>query len=43
MRIVEIVQALVDEHDPGPMVSVVTIERADAWARARAAEIIEER
>ncbi len=42
-RIVEIVQALVDEHDPGPVVSVVTIERADAWARGRAAEIIEER
>ena len=43
MRIVEIVQTLVDEHDPGPVVSVVTIERADTWARARAAEIIEER
>jgi 1-deoxy-D-xylulose-5-phosphate reductoisomerase len=43
MRIVEIVQAVVDEHDPGSVVSVVTIERADTWARARAAEIIEER
>ena len=43
LRIVEIVQTLVDEHDPGPVVSVVTIERADTWARARAAEIIEER
>ena len=43
MRIVEVVQAVVDEHDPGSVVSVVTIERADTWARARAAEIIEER
>jgi 1-deoxy-D-xylulose-5-phosphate reductoisomerase len=38
--IVEIVQTVVDEHDPGPVVSVVSIERADAWARARATEII---
>jgi 1-deoxy-D-xylulose-5-phosphate reductoisomerase len=43
MRIVEVVQAVVDEHDPGSVVSVVTIERADTWARVRAAEIIEER
>ena len=43
MRIVEVVQAVVDEHDPGPLVSVVNIERADSWARARAAEIIEDR
>jgi 1-deoxy-D-xylulose-5-phosphate reductoisomerase len=43
MRIVEVVQALVDEHEPSPVVSVVTIERADAWARVRAAEIIDER
>jgi 1-deoxy-D-xylulose-5-phosphate reductoisomerase len=43
IRIVEVVQAVVDEHDPGPLVSVVNIERADSWARARAAEIIEDR
>jgi 1-deoxy-D-xylulose-5-phosphate reductoisomerase len=42
-RIVELVQTVVDEHDPGSVVSVVNIERADTWARARAAEIIEER
>jgi 1-deoxy-D-xylulose-5-phosphate reductoisomerase len=42
-RIVEIVQTVVDEHDPGSVVSIVNIERADRWARQRAAEIIEER
>jgi hypothetical protein len=33
----------VDEHEPASVVSVVHIERADASARRRAAEIIEER
>jgi 1-deoxy-D-xylulose-5-phosphate reductoisomerase len=42
-RIVEIVQSVVDEHDPASIVSVVSIERADTWARHRAAEIVEER
>ena len=42
-RIVEIVQSIVDEHEPATVVSIVNIERADAWARARAAEIVEER
>jgi 1-deoxy-D-xylulose-5-phosphate reductoisomerase len=42
-RIVEIVQTLVDEHEPASVVSVVNIERADKWARQRAAEIIDER
>jgi 1-deoxy-D-xylulose-5-phosphate reductoisomerase len=42
-RIVEIVQAVVDEHEPASMVSVVSIERADAWARVRAAEVVEAR
>ena len=42
-RIVDLVQTVVDEHEPGSIVSVVTIERADAWARHRAAEIIDER
>jgi 1-deoxy-D-xylulose-5-phosphate reductoisomerase len=42
-RVVEIVQTVVDEHEPASVVSVVHIERADAWARRRAAEIIEER
>jgi len=42
-RIVDAVQTVVDEHEPASIVSVVNIERADAWARHRAAEIIEER
>jgi 1-deoxy-D-xylulose-5-phosphate reductoisomerase len=43
-RIVEVVQAVVDEHEPpSSVVSVVSLERADAWARRRAAEIIEAR
>jgi 1-deoxy-D-xylulose-5-phosphate reductoisomerase len=42
-RVVEVVQTVVDEHEPASVVSVVHIERADAWARKRASEIIEER
>lgn len=43
-RIVEVVTAVVDEHEvPSPVVSVVSLERADAWARRRAAQIIEGR
>jgi 1-deoxy-D-xylulose-5-phosphate reductoisomerase len=42
-RVVELVQTVVDEHEPASVVSVVHIERADAWARRRASEIIEER
>jgi len=43
-RVVEIVQSVVDEHEaPSSVVSVVHLERADAWARTRAAEIIETR
>jgi 1-deoxy-D-xylulose-5-phosphate reductoisomerase len=41
-RIVEIVQWVVDEHQPGSVVSLVNIDRADAWARQRVAEIVEE-
>jgi hypothetical protein len=33
----------VDEHQPGSVVSVVNIGRADAWARARVTELLEER
>jgi 1-deoxy-D-xylulose-5-phosphate reductoisomerase len=40
-RIVEIVQTIVDQHEPPSVVSVVHIERADSWARRRAMEIIE--
>jgi 1-deoxy-D-xylulose-5-phosphate reductoisomerase len=42
-RIVEIVQTIIDEHEPPSVVSVVHIERADVWARRRTAEIIEAR
>ena len=42
-RIVELVQTVVDEHEPASVVSVVNIERADTWARQRTAEIIEDR
>jgi len=43
-RIVEIVTTVVDEHEPpSSVVSVVNLERADAWARGRAAEIVEAR
>jgi 1-deoxy-D-xylulose-5-phosphate reductoisomerase len=38
-RIPEIVAACMDEHAPAVVVSEVTLSRADAWARARAAEI----
>jgi 1-deoxy-D-xylulose-5-phosphate reductoisomerase len=41
--IVEIVQTVVDEHEPASVVSVVNIERADRWGRQRAAEIVEQR
>jgi 1-deoxy-D-xylulose-5-phosphate reductoisomerase len=41
--VVEVSQTIVDEHEPASVVSVVNIERADGWARKRAAEIIEER
>jgi len=40
-QILDIVAAVLDEHDPAPVVSEVTLSRADAWARARAAELIE--
>jgi 1-deoxy-D-xylulose-5-phosphate reductoisomerase len=43
-QIVETVQAVVDEHEaPSSVASVVNLERADAWARGRAAELIENR
>jgi 1-deoxy-D-xylulose-5-phosphate reductoisomerase len=41
-RIVEVVQSVVDEHEaPSSVVSIVNLDRADSWARHRAAEIIE--
>jgi 1-deoxy-D-xylulose-5-phosphate reductoisomerase len=41
IQIAEIVEAVLDEHEAAPVVSEVTLNRADAWARGRAAEIIQ--
>lgn len=41
VQIPEVVGAVLDEHDPAAVVSEVVLARADRWARARAAEIIE--
>ncbi len=40
-QIPELVGAVLDEHEAAPVVSEVTLMRADRWARSRAAEIIE--
>ena len=42
-RIGDVVAAVVEEHDAAPVVSLVSLERADAWARSRAAELLAER
>jgi 1-deoxy-D-xylulose-5-phosphate reductoisomerase len=39
--IADVVSAVVDEHEPASVVSEVTLTRADAWGRQRAAELIE--
>jgi 1-deoxy-D-xylulose-5-phosphate reductoisomerase len=36
----EIVALALDEHEPATVVSAVTLERADGWARRRAAELV---
>lgn len=41
VHIAEVVSAVLDEHDAPAVVSEVALERADRWARARAAEVIE--
>jgi 1-deoxy-D-xylulose-5-phosphate reductoisomerase len=41
IQIADVVAAVLDEHEAAQVVSEVTLERADRWARARAAEIIE--
>jgi 1-deoxy-D-xylulose-5-phosphate reductoisomerase len=41
-RIVEVVQTAVDEHEAPSVVSIVNLERADGWARARVTELLEE-
>jgi 1-deoxy-D-xylulose-5-phosphate reductoisomerase len=39
----EVAARVVDDHEPAKVVSLVTLERADAWARRRTAELIEPR
>jgi 1-deoxy-D-xylulose-5-phosphate reductoisomerase len=39
----DVVAQSLDEHDPMSVVSEVSLDRADAWARHRASEIIETR
>jgi 1-deoxy-D-xylulose-5-phosphate reductoisomerase len=39
-EIAEVAARVVDDHEAAPVVSVVSLERADAWARSRAAELI---
>ncbi len=39
----EIAARVVDEHEPAKVVSLVTLERADTWARQRGAELIDQR
>jgi 1-deoxy-D-xylulose-5-phosphate reductoisomerase len=36
----EIAATALDEHEPATVVSAVTLERADAWARRRASELV---
>ena len=39
----EVAASVVDDHEPAKVVSLVTLERADTWARRRAAELIDAR
>jgi len=41
IQIPEVVAAVLDEHQGAAVVSEVSLQRADRWARARAAEILE--
>src|SRR5437899_151665 len=41
IHIPEVVGAVLDEHEGAGVVSQVTLQRADGWARARAAQIVE--
>lgn len=40
VQIADVIAAVLDEHQAAPVVSEVTLGRADVWARSRAAEII---
>ncbi|MFN2544318.1 MAG: 1-deoxy-D-xylulose-5-phosphate reductoisomerase [Actinomycetota bacterium] len=39
-RIVEVVETVLEEHEPAPVVSAVSLERADQWARREAIRIL---
>jgi 1-deoxy-D-xylulose-5-phosphate reductoisomerase len=41
--IAEVVEATLDAHEPATVVSVVSLERADGWARRQAAELLDRR
>jgi 1-deoxy-D-xylulose-5-phosphate reductoisomerase len=41
--IADVVERILDEHEAPPVVSAVSLERVDAWARGRAAQIVDER
>jgi 1-deoxy-D-xylulose-5-phosphate reductoisomerase len=40
IQIPEVVAVVLDEHEPAPIVSEVTLSRADRWARQRATDVI---
>jgi 1-deoxy-D-xylulose-5-phosphate reductoisomerase len=42
-EITELAARIVEEHQPASVVSAVSLERADGWARNRAAELIDSR
>ena len=42
-EITELADAVVAEHEPAGVVSEVSLQRADTWARARAADILAHR
>ena len=39
-QVANVVAQVLDEHEVAPVVSVVTLERADAWARSRAEQLL---
>jgi 1-deoxy-D-xylulose-5-phosphate reductoisomerase len=39
-RIVEVVEAVLETHEPAPVVSAVNLERADLWARREAVRLL---
>ena len=39
-RIVDVVEAVLEAHEPAPVVSAVSLERADQWARREAVRLL---